>query len=397
MESGQAERAMSLLSRIRIPMTDAGEHENVTHLLNELSTRLPGRLEPLEWLVDTYGRTSDSFRMPDALAHLGDALVSLGKLERAKDTFQQLVDREPESDAAKRKLNDVLKKLGQTDAETAPADIVVVTEDLQTELPKAPAPKVRPGLEEPAASIAAETPSSAAPAEPELDEETQKFIAQSLTDVDLFASYGLTQKAIGLLEAILRRAPTHTPTLEKLLDFVLGAGDDRRTAELAAQLEHIHASRGDVRSGERFGELRRRFQRAAGLTDEEIGAAVAAAMPQPVETEPVEEPSMLDAAVAAADVQAAPGEASAQTEEVPGILAEAEGPEIEMVEPTDAESSRLAALRKKLTFRRNGLPCSRRPRSPRPAPVAAAPKLQLRPRLPCRGVRDSGGGRKGEN
>ena len=47
MESGQAERAMSLLSRIRIPMTDAGEHEAVAHLLNELAGRLPGRLEPL--------------------------------------------------------------------------------------------------------------------------------------------------------------------------------------------------------------------------------------------------------------------------------------------------------------------------------------------------------------
>ncbi|MGB9435631.1 MAG: tetratricopeptide repeat protein, partial [Candidatus Acidiferrum sp.] len=107
MESGQAERAMSLLSRIRIPMIDAGEHEGVTHLLNELATRLPGRLEPLEWLVDTYGRTSDSFRMPDALAQLGDALVASGKLDRAKDVFQQLVDREPESEPAKRKLNDV--------------------------------------------------------------------------------------------------------------------------------------------------------------------------------------------------------------------------------------------------------------------------------------------------
>ena len=105
--------------------------------------------------------------------------------------------------------------------------------------------------------------------------------------MDLFASYGLTQKAIGLLEAILRRAPMHTPTLEKLLDFVLGAGDDRRTAELAAQLEHIHGSRGDGRSSEQFGELRRRFQRAAGLSDEEIATAVAAAMPQAVETHPV--------------------------------------------------------------------------------------------------------------
>src|SRR6516225_2848551 len=299
LESGQGERAMSVLSRIRVPMIDAGEHEGVVHLLNTLASRLPGRLEPLEWLVDTFGRTSDSFRLPDALAHLGDALVAAGKLERAREVFQQLVDRDPESDAAKRKLNDVLRKMGVAAEAPPPAEeIDQVPEALVAELPQPPAPKIRPALEKesPVLENTAEPPP---PVEPELDEETQKFITQSLTDVDLFASYGLTQKAIGLLEAILRRAPTHTPTLEKLLDFVLGAGDDRRTAELAAHLEHLHSQRGDTRSGERFAELRRRFQRAAGLTDDEIAAAVTAAMPQPVETVPVEEahaPSVVAAA-----------------------------------------------------------------------------------------------------
>jgi pilus assembly protein FimV len=301
LEGGQAERAMSLLSRIRIPMIDAGEHEGVSRLLNDLAARLPGRLEPLEWLVDTFGRTSDSFRLPDALAQYGDALMAAGKLERAKDIYQQLVDREPESDPAKRKLNDVLKKLGAVVEEaSSPADVVVAPEDLQTELPKAPAPKVRPDLQPSAPPAPAEVAATKS-ADPELDEETQKFIAQSLTDVDLFASYGLTQKAIGLLEAILRRAPMHTPTLEKLLDFVLGAGDDRRTAELAAQLEHIHAQRGDTRSSERFGELRRRFQRAAGLSDDDIAAAVAAAIPQPVDTLPVEEVQLEEVQVEPAD------------------------------------------------------------------------------------------------
>lgn len=343
LEAGQAERAMSLLSRIRIPMIDGGEHEGVAHLLSELSTRLPGRLEPLEWLVDTFGRTSDSFRLPDALAHLGDALVAAGKLERAKDVFQQLVDREPESDAPKRKLNEVLKKLGVAGEEPAPApEVVVVTEDLQAELPKAAAPKLRPDVEAPEEEVPVETPAAAA-SEPELDEETQKFIAQSLTDVDLFASYGLTQKAIGLLEAILRRAPTHTPTLEKLLDFVLGAGDDRRTAELAAQLEHIHAGRGDARSSERFGELRRRFQRAAGLTDEEIAAAVAAAMPQAVETVPVEEVPVEEIpAVETVPVPQKTAEKPSKAEvpvreAAPEVPAE-EVPEIEVVGEPSAES-----------------------------------------------------------
>jgi tetratricopeptide (TPR) repeat protein len=263
--AGQGEKAMAILEKPRIPLIDAGEHEVIGKLLNELAAGLPGRIEPLEWLVELYGRTSDSFRLPDALAHLGDALSADGQMERAKQVFEQLVDRVPESDSAKRKLNYVLRKMGLISAEDEPE---VPEENLQAEIPKAPAPKLPSAEEEPAPEVPVKK--AEVPSEPALDEETQKFIAQSLTDVDLFASYGLTQKAIGLLEAILRRAPRHTPTLEKLLDFVLGAGDDRRTAELAAQLELIHQEGGEPRSSERFGELRRRFQRAAGLTDEEL-------------------------------------------------------------------------------------------------------------------------------
>jgi tetratricopeptide (TPR) repeat protein len=278
LQSGNGEKAMGILEKSRLSMIDAGEHEVVGKLLNELAAGMPGSIEPLEWLVELYGRTSDSFRLPDALAHLGDALVAHRQWERAKKTFETLVDREPESDSAKHKLNGVLRNMGLLapgEAEELPK------EHLQADIPKPSAPKLRPDEGEFAPEVQAKP--AAASGEPAVDEETQKFIAQSLTDVDLFASYGLTQKAIGLLEAILRRAPRHTPTLEKLLDFVLGAGDDRRTAELAAQLQQIHSETGDKRSSERFGELRRRFQRAAGLTDEELASAVPAA--RPVSTE----------------------------------------------------------------------------------------------------------------
>jgi tetratricopeptide (TPR) repeat protein len=266
LESGKDERALALISRFRIPMLDSGEHDAVLKLLNDVSAKMPGRLEPLEWLVDSYGRTSDSFRMPDALAQLGDALIAAKQLTRAKETFEQLVDRQPESDSAKRKLNDVLRRMGLPAPEE---EAEPITESLQAEIPQPEAPKLRPDIVTPPEERVA---ASTVVVEP-LDEDTQKFISQSLTDVDLFASYGLTQKAIGLLEAILRRTPTHSPTLEKLLDFVLGAGDDRRTAELSAQLERIHRDSGDTAGAERFGELRRRFQRAAGLSDEEMAAA----------------------------------------------------------------------------------------------------------------------------
>ncbi len=287
LESAQSDRAMAIIGQIRVPMIDAGEHEVIGRLQSELASRMPGRIEPLEWLVDFYGRTSDSFRLPDALAQLGDALAADNQLERAKTIFEQLVDRQPDSDSAKRKLDGVLRKMGLLPSEPIPAPPLASTEDLQTDIPKAPAPKLRPEVETAFTPVAGDKLAAvAAPFEPPLDEETQKFIAQSLTDVDLFASYGLTQKAIGLLEAILRRAPRHTPTLEKLLDFVLGAGDDRRTAELAAQLEQIHIDHADLRGAERFGELRRRFQRAAGLTDAELAASNAVHQAPPAATIP---------------------------------------------------------------------------------------------------------------
>jgi tetratricopeptide (TPR) repeat protein len=294
LQADEGERAMELLGRIRVPMMDAGEHEHVGRMLTELTARLPGRIEPLEWLVEFYGRTSDSFRLADSLAHLGDALAGAKKYERAKEVYEQLVSRQPDSDTPKRKLNAVLRKLGHDVTEQAPVQAEPEEAALPVELLKPAAPKLPSEEETPEvrAKPAGDSGDS------QLDDETQKFIAQSLTDVDLFASYGLTQKAIGLLEAILRRAPRHAPTLEKLLDFVLGAGDDRRTAELAAQLEQIHKERGDARSAERFEELRRRFQRAAGLSDEELApaqptaqvATPAVAEAAPVQHAPVEAP-----------------------------------------------------------------------------------------------------------
>jgi tetratricopeptide (TPR) repeat protein len=93
----------------------------------------------------------------------------------------------------------------------------------------------------------------------------------------------LTQKAIDLLEAVLERAPRHTPILERLLDLSVGSGNDRRTAELAALLEQIAKERNDRAGSERYGEFRRRYQRAAGLVpaeDQPKSAQPVSAAPQ---------------------------------------------------------------------------------------------------------------------
>jgi len=109
----------------------------------------------------------------------------------------------------------------------------------------------------------------------------------------------LTQKATHLLENVLQRAPRHTPTLERLLDLYLGAGNERRTAELASQLEQIHRERQDTVNTERFAELRQRFQKVAGITAEELPAAPPAPMPAAAPTAVVETASVEPATIEA--------------------------------------------------------------------------------------------------
>ncbi len=243
LEAGDLDRARAMLALVRDTMIDSGEHEALAQSISRLAERRPDQIEPLEWLVDLYGRASDSFRLPDALAQLAQAYEAAGNDARAIATYQQLLERTPEDETTRRKFMRLCAKAGFDPATGG----------------YSPPVKLDPAETEPA-------PAAAVASEPALDEETQRYVTQALTDVDLFSSYGLTQKAIDLLESVLERAPRHAPILERLLDLSVGAGNDRRTAELAAILEQIAIERQDRGAADRYAEFRKRFQRAAGIS-----------------------------------------------------------------------------------------------------------------------------------
>jgi tetratricopeptide (TPR) repeat protein len=260
-DANEPDKAVELIGGIRESAISSGNQEYLAKVFISVREKLKDRLEPQEWLVDLYRRTADN-NLSEAQSELAEALINAGDLKRAEATLNELLEHEPDNELARQRLGQLQKKLGR--ASTAPVALD------ETAFPQQPA---RDPL------IGAPVPASVSANEMGLDDETQQFITQALTDVDLFSSYGLSQKAIQLLETVLQRVPEHAPTLERLLDLTLGTGNDRRTAELAAQLEQIYTQRGDAKNAERFAELRRRFQRASGATEEELAAAPAAAAP----------------------------------------------------------------------------------------------------------------------
>jgi len=263
LQRNEPERALALLQLIRAAVLEGGDHEHLSDLLGRIAEALPGRVEPRELLVDLFRHTSDSFRLPDALIHLAEAYEAAGELEPALQTYTQFLEREPENEAVRRKQERLQARQGLAGTPAAPA------------APPAPDFTVAP-LTEPGA------PPSVPPVpELNLDEETQTFVGQAITDVDLYSSYGLTQKAVDLLEVVLQRVPDHTAALERLLDLSLGLNDDTRAVELASRLEQLYSQCGDMATADRFADLRRRFERTATAPSQQAVPAPQEASPGP--------------------------------------------------------------------------------------------------------------------
>ena len=274
-EGAQPDQALPILAELRAPMIEAGAQDHFLKMLSTACERLPGRTEPLETLADFCRTTSDPFRLNAALGQLSDAYAAGGNLPRAEELLVELVDRNKNDERLVDRLNQLRARTGGTPMAggTSPESAAASGGNPSNAGPREAAAEEQNKLVPPAPPAITEEA---------IDEETQRYIAQALTDVDLFSSYGLTQKATHLLENVLQKAPRHTPTLERLLDLHLGAGNDRRTAELAAQLEQIHRERNDTVNADRFAELRQRYSKVAGLTEKDMPAAPTVAAPEAV-------------------------------------------------------------------------------------------------------------------
>jgi len=242
-EAGETERAVELLERVREAVVQSGEPGRWAEVMSRAADRLPGRLEPREAVLEVARAVGDQLRVAQALDQVAEAAGASGNHDRAREALEELLKLKPEDASVRERLRQVRVKLG------------IAAEEAAAPVEEAPPPFAE---EMQIPEVAGD--------EEGLDEETRQFIVQAHTDADLFSTYGQTPKAVSKLEEVLARVPSHTATLEKLLDLHLGAGDEQRTADLAGRLVDIYRQRGDSANADRFEELRRRYQRAATAT-----------------------------------------------------------------------------------------------------------------------------------
>jgi tetratricopeptide (TPR) repeat protein len=282
---GNADGALDMLTPVVEKALGRGERGTAVEMLNRILRVDAGHTPTLERLVALYSRLNEETNILSAMSSLAEAHVARGRFENAAEVLEKLIQREPQNAQHRTKLQFVRTQIGGVDtmpARPPQAEAPVATlsmeidepvpsfdsfdegpalsfdldasEPLDLELdtsfepPTPPPPPPQPSVRtltlsrlQSAVELAAADLDADDPAGEDLD-----FITEHLTEAEVFAKYGLTEKATEHLRAIIERAPKHLAAHEKLYRLLLDDGDVAGARAAANQYMSILQEKGDT-------------------------------------------------------------------------------------------------------------------------------------------------------
>jgi len=240
---GAPERAFDLLQNIAAAAFARGEEARLAAPLRRV-VEAGGSVGAAELLESVARKADDHSNLVAALKWIAANAFEKKDFTRAKQLYEELLELEPATPEFTQRLNQIRKRLGIAVEE--------VTALAAEEVEKAPLVA--------ATEVVAGEGELTAVTEAELDPETQAYVSASLTDIDLFSTYGMSQKAIELAEQVVARVPGYVPANEKLLDFYLGTGDDEGVITVARRLGQLYRQKGDGARADEMAHMAARYQ-----------------------------------------------------------------------------------------------------------------------------------------
>lgn len=219
---------------------DAGNlvESQLKGILQKKPDHIPAMLE----LVKFYSLSNERQYLAPLLEKAGSIYIRSDQLAEAASVYYQLVQLEPNDPVHRENLRQVQERLGLSSDQTplpklvpdmgALADRFLSEPTLQTITPQ--------GTEEPGGQPGAQGAS-------EGGEEVKGFIVEG----DLFAGYGLYQKAIDQYQRVVDAIPHHIEAHEKIRDMWAKSGDLSKAANECLILANIFTARGDSENANR--------------------------------------------------------------------------------------------------------------------------------------------------
>ena len=290
---GNADGALDMLSLVAEKALGRGERGTAVEVLNRILRVDAGHTPTLERLVALYSRLNEETNILSSMSSLAEAHVAKGHYENAAEVLEKLIQREPQNAQHRTKLQFVKTQMGGVDTmparPQAPPEVPMAPLSMEIEEPvpsfdsfdEGPAlsfdldasepleldldagfePPPPPPVTPPPRPARTPTLSRLQPAvelaAAELEEgsdEDLDFITEHLTEAEVFAKYGLAEKAAEHLRAIIERAPKHLAAHEKLYRILLDEGDAEGARAAARQYMSVLQEKGDDASIARIQE-----------------------------------------------------------------------------------------------------------------------------------------------
>ncbi|MBV9624844.1 MAG: tetratricopeptide repeat protein [Acidobacteria bacterium] len=200
----------------------------------------------LEIVLELFQKAGESTHVTEVCELLAHAYVQAGNLEKARQCYRKLSELEPANAMHARNYQQVVEKLGGSDA----PHLITAEEG---------------------AMLADELEASAPFIEQRYADEVSLALRAALTDAELYISYNMPAKALAPLVSALPKAPRDLRLNQKLAALHIRAGRLAETATCCRTLESLYHESGYAEEATRYGDLAARYEERA---KEQSSAAV---------------------------------------------------------------------------------------------------------------------------
>ena len=231
LQQGQLDHAFDQLQPVVNRLIERKDAARAATLLQQIVQKNPSHAKSLQKLVDVYRAGQNETALVTTYSQLAEAYINQKDFGQAATALEALVQREPQNQQHRTKLDFVKSKLGgrATPAPAAAPAAEPMPELIEEEFdlsqgvaasnfdigisPRAPAPVAAvPGrTTKPAARPAIEVSGP-------LSDEDKEFIEEHLGEGRVFRKYGLIDKAADQFEAVVARFPDNVDARKELLE-----------------------------------------------------------------------------------------------------------------------------------------------------------------------------------
>ncbi|HEY3174391.1 MAG TPA: tetratricopeptide repeat protein [Candidatus Polarisedimenticolia bacterium] len=269
---GDASAAFETVAPHSAALLKEGKGTEVAELLEEVSTLDPAQAEPLRRLTEIYAALKDPESSLRSAGRLLDLFISRRDLREGRRVAEALVRQHP-GDASLREKLDWLAgleagaskpastpalpaEMARAGASTSGGRTGTAMREAESDYglsDDAGASGDRMGFEPNRAPEAAAPPSAEIgpvgtldlPAALQLESEDEDFIAEHMTEADVFVKYGLGDRAVEQLQTVIERYPGYAPAHQRLKEVYLEDGNREGTRRAMVMLVKSHLAAGD--------------------------------------------------------------------------------------------------------------------------------------------------------